>query len=76
MKHATAFHVFKDQSVDAVNYCKRLQQCQDKDKTVRMQIDKHHIYFEVKEQNASKEAQENDPLLHSISEAQEDMADF
>ena len=41
-----------------------------------MQIDKCRTDMEIEEQNASKEAQEIDPLFHGISEAQEAMAGF
>ena len=62
--------------MDAVNYHTHLQQHQGKDKTVRMQIDRHCTEIEVEEQNTSKEAHENDPLLHGVSKVQEAMADF
>lgn len=71
-----AFQAFKDESVDAINYHTRLQQQQDKDKTVRMQIDRHRTDIEAEEYNARKESQDNNPLLYGISEAQEAMADF
>jgi len=74
--YAEAFHAFKDESVDAVNYHTHLQQHQAKDKTVRTQIDRRRTEIEVEEQNDSKEAHENDPLLHGASEVQEVMADF
>ena len=38
--YTIAFNTFKAESTDAVNYHNRLQQHQDKDKTVRTQIDK------------------------------------
>ena len=73
---AEAFHALKVESVDAVNYHNHLQQHQGKDKTVRMQIDRRRTEIEVEEQNASKEAVENDPLLYGVTEVQEAMADF
>ena len=75
--YSSAFHAFSDESVDAVNYHNRLLlQRQDKDQTVRMLIDERRTELEAEEQNCCKETQENDPLLHGISEAQEAMADF
>ena len=74
--YAEAFHSFTAESADAVNYHNRLQQYQGKDKTIRMEIDKCRTQMEIEEQNSNKEAHENDPLLHGVSEAKEAMADF
>ena len=41
-----------------------------------MQIDRCRTDMEIEDQNARKETQAIDPLLHGISEAQEIMADF
>ena len=74
--YADAFNAFSGESVDAQSYHTRLQQHQDKDKNVRMQVDKLRTEMEVEEQNTSKDMHKDDPLNYGITEAQEAMADF
>ena len=65
--YAEAFHSITSESADAVNYHNRLQQQQDRHKTITTQIDNCRTKMEAEEQNASEEAHENDPLLHGIT---------